>query len=98
MNNLPMYLNNQLALLSSKGYVGEPAVLSVNSVGLDGRKWMEVEYNKNSTTYYTKGQPEVIEFPKAIDERTNDHLGVSTDKGADAKTDARWKNILEGYT
>ncbi len=97
-NNLPMYLNNQLALLSGKGYVGQPAVLSVNSVGLDGRKWMEVEYNKNSTTYYTKGQPEVIEFPKAIDERTNDNLSVTTDKAADAKTDARWKNILEGYT
>ena len=97
-NNHPVYLNNQPAKLSGKGYVGQPAVLSVNSVGLDGRKWMEVEYNKNSTIYYTKAQPEVIEYPKVIDERTDNHLSVATDKDADAKTDARWKNILEGYT
>lgn len=97
-NNRSVYLNNQPAKLSGKGYAGQPAVLSVNSVGLDGRKWMEVEYNKNSTIYYTKAQPEVIEYPKVIDERTDNHLGVTTDKDADAKTDARWKNILEGYT
>lgn len=93
-SNKAMYLNNEAAHKSGTVYVGEPKTLSVDSVGLNGAKWITSNYKKGHV--YTKTYEE-IKFQIGTDERTDDHLGIDTNK-AEANTDSRWKNILEGYT